>query len=61
MLIIVLFLSVLMKWNHGVFICLVFVACLGSLISSLVTFICNIYLSLVVLKLELKAEKLDLG
>jgi hypothetical protein len=42
-------------------ISLIFVACMGSLIASLVTFIYDIHLSLVALKLELKPVKPDLG
>ena len=60
-LIIVLFLSALMKWDQGLSIILIFIACLGSLIASLVTFIYDIHLSLVALKLELKQAKPDLG
>lgn len=60
-LIIVLFLTALMKWDHGFVISLIFIACLGSLIASLVTFIYDIHLSLVALKLELKPENVDLG
>lgn len=56
-LIIVLFLSALMKWDHGYLICLIFIVCMGSLIASLVTFIYDIHLSLVALKLELKQVK----
>jgi len=60
-LIIVLFLTALMKWDHGFVISLIFIACLGSLIASLVTFIYDIHLSLVALKLELKPENVDMG
>jgi hypothetical protein len=60
-LIIVLFLSALMKWDHGFIISLIFIACMASLIASLVTFIYDIHLSLVALKLELQAEKTDVG
>jgi len=60
-LIIVLFLSALMHRDQGFHVCLIFIACLGSLIASLVVFIYDIHLSLVALKLELKAEKLDLA
>jgi hypothetical protein len=60
-LIIVLFLTALMQWDHGFIISLIFIACLGSLIASLVAFIYDIHLSLVALKLELKPEHVDLG
>ncbi|MCX8091565.1 MAG: DUF2721 domain-containing protein [Verrucomicrobiae bacterium] len=54
-LIIVLFLTALMQWDHGLPVSLIFIACMGSLIASLVTFIYDIHLSLVALKLELEA------
>jgi len=60
-LIIALFLSALMKWDQGLSIILIFIACMGSLITSLITFIYDIHLSLVALKLELKQVKPDLG
>lgn len=60
MLIIVLFLTALMKWDYGYIISIIFIACLASLIVSLVVFIYDIHLSLVALKLELKQAKLDL-
>ena len=60
-LIIVLFLSALMKWDQGLSIILIFIACMGSLIASLITFIHDIPLSLVALKLELKQDETDLG
>ena len=60
-LIIVLFLSALMKWDQGLSIILIFIACMGSLIAALVAFIHDIHLSLVALKLELKQVKPDLG
>ena len=59
-LIIVLFLTALMQWDHGFIISLIFIACLGSLIASLVVFIYDIHLSLVALKLELKPENVGL-
>lgn len=59
-LIIALFLSVLMKRDYGLAISLIFIACMGSLIGSLVTFIYDIHLSLVALRLELKQVKPDL-
>ena len=60
-LIIALFLSALMKWDQGLFISLIFIGCMGSLITSLITFIHDIHLSLLALKLELKQVKPDLG
>jgi hypothetical protein len=60
-LIISLFMTALFRWEEGLVISLIFVACMGSLIASLVTFIYDIHLSLVALKLELKPVKPDLG
>ena len=60
-LIIVLFLTALMRWDHGFIVCLIFIACLSSLIVSLVAFIYDIHLSLVALKLELNQGKLNLS
>jgi len=60
-LIIALFLTALMKWEQGQAVSLIFIACLGSLIASLITFIYDIHLSLVALKLELKLVKPDLN
>jgi hypothetical protein len=60
-LIISLFMTALFRWEEGLAISLIFVACMGSLIASLVTFIYDIHLSLVALKLELKPVKPDLG
>jgi len=60
-LIISLFMTALFRWQEGLWISLVFVACMGSLIASLVTFIYDIHLSLVALKLELIQVKPDLG
>jgi hypothetical protein len=60
-LVIVLFLSALMKWDQGLAIVLIFIACMGSLIASLVTFLQDIHLSLVALKLELRQVKPDLS
>jgi hypothetical protein len=59
-LIIVLFLTALMEWDSGFLISLVFMACLASLIASLLAFIYDIHLALGALKLELKQVKLDL-
>jgi len=60
-LIIALFLTALMKWDCGFMIVLIFIACLGSLIASLATFLFDIHLSLVALKLELRQVKPDLA
>jgi hypothetical protein len=60
-LIIVLFLTALMQWDYGFIVSLIFIACMGSLIASLVAFIYDIHLSLVALKLELKPENASLG
>ncbi len=59
-LIIVLFLSALLKRDYGLAISLIFIACMSSLIGSLVAFIYDIHLSLVALRLELKQVKPDL-
>jgi hypothetical protein len=60
-LIIALFLTALFQWEVGTLISLIFIVCLASLIASLVTFIYDIHLSLVALKLELKHIKPDLA
>jgi len=59
-LIIVLFLTALIKLDQGLAISLIFIACLSSLIASLLAFIYDIHLALGALKLELKQGKLDL-
>lgn len=59
-LIIVLFLAALMQWAGGLLVSVIFMLCLGALIASLITFIYDIHLSLVALKLELKQVKPDL-
>jgi hypothetical protein len=59
-LIVTLFLTALLKWNNGLFVSLNFIACLGSLVVSLITFIFDIHLSLLALKLEIKQVKPDL-
>lgn len=59
-LIIVLFLAALMQWAGGLLVSVIFMLCLGALITSLITFIYDIHLSLVALKLELKQVKPDL-
>jgi Cu/Ag efflux pump CusA len=55
-LIITLFLTALMKWESALVISLLFICCLVSLIISLVTFIMDIRLSLLALKMELGDE-----
>ena len=60
-LIIALFLSALSKWDQGLLIGLVFIVSMAALIASLLTFIYDIHLSLVALRLELKQVKPDLG
>lgn len=59
-LIVTLFLTVLLKWDNGLFVSLLFIACLTSLVASLVAFLYDINLSLVALKLEIKQVKPDL-
>ena len=59
-LIIVLFLTALMEWDRGFLISLIFIACLASLIASLLAFIYDIHLALGALKLELQQVRLDL-
>ncbi len=60
-LIIVLFLAALMQWAGGLLVSVLFMLCLASLIASLMAFICDIHLSLVALKLELRQVKPDLA
>ena len=60
-LIIALFLAVLFGQDYGLAISLIFIACLVSLIGSLIAFIYDIYLSLAALRLELNQVKADLG
>jgi hypothetical protein len=56
LLIIVLFLTALQRWEAGLVIVLLFVCCLASLIVSLAAFIRDIQLSLHALKLELQQD-----
>ena len=58
-LIMTLFLTALLKWGNGVWVSLIFIACLGSLVGSLLLFIYDIHLSLVALKLEIRQVKPD--
>lgn len=60
LLIIVLFLTALLHWEEGLVVSLIFIGCMSSLILSLATFIYDIHLSLVALKLELTQVKPDL-
>lgn len=59
-LIVTLFLTALCKWDNGLFVSLLFIACMSSLVASLVAFIYDIHLSLVALRLEIKQVKPDL-
>jgi len=56
-LIITLFVTALLHWEQGFFIGLLFIACMTALLASLITFICDINLSLHALKLELESVK----
>jgi Protein of unknown function (DUF2721) len=53
-LVVTLFLTALLRWQNGWLASLIFIACMVSLIASLVTFIRDINLSLRALKLELE-------
>ncbi len=61
LLIVTLFFTALMKWESaivlGLLVSLFFIACLLTLIGSIVTFIVDIHLSLKALKLEMGHEK----
>jgi len=59
-LIIALFLAALLKKDCGLAISMIFIACLSSLIGSLIAFIYDIHLSLAALRLELSQVKADL-
>ena len=56
-LIVMLFLTALLRWENGLFVSLIFIACMVSLIASLVAFIRDINLSLRALKLELGSDR----
>jgi hypothetical protein len=56
-LIITLFVTALLHWEQGIFIGLIFIACMTALFASLVAFICDINLALHALKLELEGIK----
>jgi hypothetical protein len=55
-LVVTLFLAALLQWQNGWLVSLVFIACMVSLIASLVAFIRDINLSLHALKLELESN-----
>lgn len=59
-LIVTLFLTALLQWNHGLFVSAVFIASMTALVASLVAFIYDIHLSLLALRLEIKQIKPDL-
>ena len=54
-----LFVTVWLQWEQGLLVSVLFIACMLSLIASLVAFICDINLSLHALKLELHQDELD--
>jgi hypothetical protein len=60
-LIIVLFMTALLHSEQAVLVSIIFIACMVSLLLSLVAFICDINLSLHALKLELENVKPDAG
>ena len=55
-LVITLFLAAVLSWEVGGFVAILFIACMGSLIVSLIAFLRDIHLSLAALKLELAAK-----
>ena len=56
LLIIVLFLAALFRWEIGIVVVILFVGCMASLIGSVIVFIADINLSLSALKLEMEAS-----
>ena len=56
-LVVALFLTALLRWENGWLVSLIFIACMISLIASLVAFIRDINLSLRALKLELGSDR----
>jgi len=60
-LIITLFITALLHLAQGIFVCILFIACMASLFASLVAFIYDINLSLHALKLELKGTDSEAG
>jgi hypothetical protein len=60
-LIIVLFVTALLHAEQVILVSIIFIACMASLLLSLIAFICDINLSLHALKLELENVKPDAG
>jgi len=60
-LIIVLFVTTLLHSESGMLVSIIFIACMASLLLSLIAFICDINLSLHALKLELENVNPDAG
>ena len=58
-LVVTLFVTALLQWQNGWFASIIFIACMVSLIVSLVAFLRDINLSLHALKLELESIKPD--
>ena len=56
-LIVTLFVTALLRWENGWLVSLIFIACMVSLIASLVAFIRDINLSLLALKMELGSDR----
>jgi multidrug efflux pump subunit AcrB len=56
-LVVTLFVTALLQWQNGWFASVIFIACMISLIASLVAFIRDINLSLLALKLELGSDR----
>ena len=56
-LVVALFLTALLQWQNGWLVSVIFIGCMVSLIASLVTFIRDINLSLLALKLELGSDR----
>lgn len=54
-LVIVLFVAALQRWEWGTPVALIFIGCMGTLIASLVAFLLDINLSLVAVRLEVRA------
>jgi uncharacterized protein DUF2721 len=54
-LVIVLFVAAIQRWEGGTAAALIFICCMAALIAALVAFLLDINLSLVALKLEVKA------
>jgi len=56
-LVITLFLAALLRWQSALLVAVLFIACMGALIGSLVAFLRDVHLSLAALKLELAARR----